>query len=166
MTLVLLHFTARLFSGLHAPSSDFITLPVHEHSKYRVRLKYCCESFYDSIYLTHVRKGVVFCVYECVSLFCVSLSLSENIYVCLLHIICACALHNTSRLLPRFLCLYDGRWRPARLVLALRTLLASLCAFALNTHLPPSRVPKLTCIWMSGASGLGNLTTPSVLAFL
>ena len=128
MTLVLLHFTARPFSGLHAPSSDFITLPVHEHSKHRVHLKHCCESFYDSIYLTHVRKGVVFCVYECVSLFCVSLSLSENIYVCLLHIICACALHNTSRLLPRFLCLYDGRWRPARLLLALRTLLASLCA--------------------------------------
>ena len=75
-------------------------------------------------------------------------------------------LHNTSRLLPRFLCLYDGRWRPARLVLALRTLLASLCAFALNTHLPPTWVPQLTWTWMSGASGLGNLTTPFVLAFL
>ena len=63
-----------------------------------------------------------------------SLSLSENIYVCLLHIICACALHNTSRLLPRFLCLYDG-FQPACCLPSAFYLppyvLAFLCAFAL-----------------------------------
>ena len=44
--------------------------------------------------------------------------------------------------------------------------LAFLSAFALNPHLPPTWVPQLTWTWMSGASGLGNLTTPFVLAFL
>ena len=66
-----------------------------------------------SIYLTNVRKGVVF-LCMCVS-FCVSVSFFENIYVCLLHIIRACALHISS---PPALPV--SVWsRPARLVLAL-----------------------------------------------
>ena len=91
VTLVLLHFTTRPFSGLHAPSSDFITLPVHEHSKYRVHLKHCCESFYDSIYLTHVRKGLVFlCVCVCVSFLCVVVFIWKYLCLPVAHNMCLC----------------------------------------------------------------------------